>query len=43
VLLTKSELADSETSAFGVTLHAQQEINYSSGENVYTLAQMGSS
>jgi hypothetical protein len=34
VLLTRSELADSETNAFGVTTHEQQEINCSSGENV---------
>ena len=40
VLLTKSELADRETNAFGVTVQAQHEINCSSGENVYTFAQM---
>ena len=34
VLLTKSPFADSDTRAFGVTVHEQQEINCSSGENV---------
>jgi len=34
VLLTRSEFAESETNAFGVTVHEQHEINCSSGENV---------
>ena len=40
VLLTKSELTDSETSAFGVTVQEQHEISCSSGEKVYALTQM---
>jgi hypothetical protein len=40
VLLIRSETADSETRAFGVTVQEQQEINCSSGEKAYTLAQM---
>jgi len=38
VLLIRSVFAESETSPLGVTGHEQQEINCSSGENVYTLA-----
>jgi len=40
VLLIKSVLAESDTRAFGVTVHEQHEISCSSGENVYTLTQM---
>ena len=40
VLLTRSELAERETRAFGVTTQEQHDINCSSGENVYTFAQM---
>lgn len=40
VLLTKSLLADRDTRALGVTVQEQHEISCSSGENVYTLAQM---
>src|SRR5450631_2685495 len=38
VLLIKSLRAERETSAFGVTRQEQQDINCSSGENVYTFA-----
>jgi len=38
VLLIMSLRAESDMSAFGVTLQEQQEINCSSGENVYTFA-----
>jgi hypothetical protein len=34
VLLIRSARAESETRAFGVTTHLQQEISCSSGENV---------
>jgi len=40
VLLIRSLSTDRETSAFGVTRQEQQEINCSSGENVYTFAQI---
>lgn len=40
VLLIKSFCAESETSPFGVTRQEQHEINCSSGEKVYTFAQM---
>ena len=39
VLLIKSLRAEREISAFGVTRQEQQEINCSSGENVYTFTQ----
>jgi hypothetical protein len=32
--------ADKETKPFGVTGHEQHEINCSSGENIYTFAQI---
>ena len=40
VLLIRSFFADSDTSPFGVTGHEQHEINCSSGEKVYTFAQI---
>src|ERR1017187_6618553 len=40
VLLMRSWTAESEIRAFGVTVQEQQEINCSSGEKAYTLAQM---
>jgi hypothetical protein len=40
VLLARSFFTERETKAFGVTGHVQQEINCSSGENVYTFAQI---
>jgi len=40
VLLIKSLRAESETSAFGVTVQEQQETSCSSGEKTYMFAQM---
>src|SRR2546422_7673202 len=40
VLLTRSLLAERDTSPLGVIRQEQQEINCSSGENAYTFTQM---